>query len=307
MRDEQALSVGQARETLESVLHNFVSEPADRLVLIAPFIKRAVMRRLLDHATAATTVDCYTRWEAAEVATGVSDPSIIDLAGADSRLRIHLVDRVHTKLYANQTDCLIGSANLTGAALGVTPRPNLEVLIRIPRSHQGVEKAISDVITASRPATQEDADNVRRLAALLERAGIGIHTASADEQQLWYPKSLNPRNVFLLYNGAEVGMSVQAKRAALEDIAGLGLPLGLDESQFQSYVAAILYDLPVLSGLKAMGSLNQLDLEGKLQMAGVEAPGDAAGSIARWILYADIDCRSEAESFRLVLRRARQN
>jgi phosphatidylserine/phosphatidylglycerophosphate/cardiolipin synthase-like enzyme len=101
------------------------------LTLCAPFVKGPVLKRVLDATAESVSVELFTRWRPEEVAAGVSDTVVLDIAESRGG-RVLLCDRVHAKFMRFDDRVLIGSANLTATALGWTALPNLELLIEVP-------------------------------------------------------------------------------------------------------------------------------------------------------------------------------
>src|ERR1022692_1775427 len=100
------------------------------VVIVAPFIKRAPLERLLEAVAPEIALSCYTRWRPDEIAAGVSDLEVWPLLRARNgtlRLRYDL----HAKVFQADGLCLVGSANVTLAALGWAPAANLELLVPV--------------------------------------------------------------------------------------------------------------------------------------------------------------------------------
>src|SRR4051812_46006665 len=102
------------------------SNARDELVLVAPFIKQAVLMRLLDATASSVAVRVVTRWSPQEIKSGVSDLEVWDVINARSGAVLLLRADLHAKYYRADMSCLVGSANLTHAALGLATVPNLE-------------------------------------------------------------------------------------------------------------------------------------------------------------------------------------
>lgn len=91
----------------------------DEVVLVAPFIKRVTLQRLLERLPPATPLLCVTRWRIDELACGVSDLDIwLDLV-ARGNAELLLIRDLHAKYYRFDQDVMMGSCNLTSSALGI--------------------------------------------------------------------------------------------------------------------------------------------------------------------------------------------
>ena len=135
-------------ERIKALIESAKSE----VLLCAPFIKERVFTTLLNVIPASVSVRVVTRWKAAEVATGLSDLAVFDVANERPRTEVCLLNALHAKLYMADDKCLVGSANLTAAALGWRPRSNLEVLVSAKRSDPDVSVLLQKLALAT-PAT----------------------------------------------------------------------------------------------------------------------------------------------------------
>ena len=73
---------------------------ASKITIIAPFIKREVLKVLLQHISNdhQVSLKIYTRWHAHEVAKGISDTDILDLVKKyDGYIFLHPL--LHAKAY----------------------------------------------------------------------------------------------------------------------------------------------------------------------------------------------------------------
>lgn len=119
---------------LGTELSKLCTEADRELLLVAPFIKASVLERLLDKISSDVTLKCITRWFPEEIVTGVSDLEVWNLIQNRPNSSLWLRSDLHAKYYRADNHCLVGSANLTGKALGWSDCPNLELLV--PLSQQ---------------------------------------------------------------------------------------------------------------------------------------------------------------------------
>ena len=93
----------------------------------APYIKQDTLGRLLGLINPDAKLICISRWRRREISSGISDRECRELVverGGEFRLHQSL----HAKYYRFGNLVLTGSANLTGAGMGLTSWPNLEIL-----------------------------------------------------------------------------------------------------------------------------------------------------------------------------------
>ena len=128
-------------------------------LLCAPFIKAGVLRRVLAAIPAGTQVSVVTRWNAVEIASGVSDLETLEVVAGRANASLALIDGLHAKMYVADGQVLTGSANLTAKALGWCPNANLEVLTPAAPDYPSVANCLEAIGTA-RVATSEERDRI---------------------------------------------------------------------------------------------------------------------------------------------------
>ncbi|MFI8879509.1 phospholipase D family protein [Streptomyces sp. NPDC055243] len=260
-----------------------------RVTLVAPFIKREVLTATLSALpNTVEEIECITRWIPEEVAAGVSDPEIIELIDEDRRLRIALCPSLHAKLYLTGERCLIGSANMTGKATGRAPNANIEILVEAPADHPEVVRVLAEITARTVEATPHMAELVRRQADLLKEHRPTASDQSREEApQGWYPVTRRPEALYPYYCGsAQLGRSVEA--AILRDLALLGMPAGLSETEFSDVIESRLREIPALQPLVAGDRLSNVELQQALQeQAGMtgEQARRTTETIAAWLRH----------------------
>ncbi|MFC7898287.1 phospholipase D family protein [Streptomyces sp. NPDC057381] len=265
-----------------------------RVVLVAPFIKREVFAAAVGAVTAAEAeILCVTRWSVMEVAAGVSDPEIAELAAADSRVSILLCHDLHAKLYLADDRCLVGSANLTAKATGRRQPRNLEVLVEVPEAHPEVQQLLGDIQATAVPATLELARQIRAQADVLKSdedcPKFVVVTEEAEEDgPSWRPETRAPHRLYPVYRGSRHDYVSEILAGVVRDLAHLNLPQGLSETAFSKAVLAELHAMPEVEQLVTSGRLSMADLQQQLMEADgtTEAQAQrAAENICEWLKY----------------------
>ncbi|GFG52331.1 hypothetical protein CQY20_25950 [Mycolicibacterium agri] len=256
-------------------------------VMCAPFVKERVVAQLLSAAPRGVKPVLYTRWRPDEVAAGVSDTEVLELLRSHEGV-VYLHDRLHAKYYRNESGALIGSANLTGAALGWSPNPNIELLIA---SGVGAVQDIENHLAAeSYMATDAIAREVEDVASLLPRqADVPEVAVTSSVGDLWIPSLRVPGDLYIAYlQGAEV-LASRSASAAVTDLAVLELPAGLDRSQFRLLVGRRLRNERLFKAIDAF--LEQPRRFGEVRQMIGELTGldrsnsdDAWQTVMRWML-----------------------
>ncbi|VEG45359.1 Uncharacterised protein [Mycolicibacterium flavescens] len=216
-------------------------------VMCAPFAKQSVVAKLLSVLPVGVEPVLYTRWRPEEVAAGVSDTEVLKVMRSRGGT-VHLHDRLHAKYFRNDTSLLIGSANLTGAALGWAPNPNLELLVE---SRDGDVRELERLLEFECTyATDEIASEIERIAQLLPAPVelVEIPTSAATEMS-WIPSLRIPSDLYIAYSRGPSSLASRSAASAASDLAALDLPLGLDESQFRTLVGYRLQSQPLFRSI----------------------------------------------------------
>jgi len=95
-------------------------------LLIAPFIQRDAFRHLVQKLTSNAEMKVITRWNASDLASGVSDPFVYEEC-RDRHIPLYVHSSIHLKLITLGSGlCLCSSANITAAGLGLHDHANVE-------------------------------------------------------------------------------------------------------------------------------------------------------------------------------------
>jgi hypothetical protein len=226
------------------------------VLLVAPFVKYAALHQVLDVVPNHVQVHCVTRWDPTEIAVGVSDLQVWDIVrqrpGTDLRLRMNL----HAKLYRSDQRCLVGSANLTGTALGWAQPANLELLIEVAADSRPVGDLEAELARSSVPVTGAIYDSMVRAVESLRALGVTGETQSPAvvaettiSFDAWLPACRAPDRLFSAYRGREDRMIASAFADAQRDLSVLKPPAFLDRKSFTAYVTALLEQHPVIRRL----------------------------------------------------------
>lgn len=223
---------------------------AERSVLLcAPFIKVGALRAVLSVIGETASVRIVTRWRAAEVAAGISDLEVFELANGRPNTELALLDDLHAKLYLADDDGLAGSANVTAAALGWAEKSNVELLLPVKRSEPDVARLLRRLERAE-PATY-----AMRSAVEAEAAALGTmpldegQDVSADMEDVgkyaWLPRCAAPGRLRAIYDDPRTTAVVEGTREdGLADLRDLHIPSGLSPEEFEEAVRDTLLLMP---------------------------------------------------------------
>lgn len=219
-----------------------LSRNASNLVLVAPYIKIDAISRVLTNIKRGASLTCITRWKAQDILTGASDlecRTIVKERGGTFRIHPSL----HAKYYRVDDAVLIGSANLTNAAMGWAKKPNLEILCT-PGSDFDTNAFEQILLEQSREVSDADFEYWRAIAELDLKSGSAAF-AQDTQVRTWRPATRDPRNLVMAYQGRANNIaSLDEQRAVDRDIDTLNLPRGLTDTEARDWALAYLLATP---------------------------------------------------------------
>lgn len=271
------------------------------LWLVAPFIKQATLKRLLDQVAPEARVNCVTRWRPDEIVAGVSDLEVWLFIRERPNSTLWLRSDLHAKYYRGDQRVLIGSANLTNTALGWSRSPNLELLI----DAKPLQEFERELLVGSVEVDNSIYEQIRQMVEVLPPPPISrpvmteLVPESLDEDDLptmpteaWLPTLRRPENLYVAYIGEWDKLGTGSRIAAISDLRALDIPAGLNREQFEAYVSIQLLQKPMVRQvdqfvetpqrfgavrdfLKTLPCARQLDFEADI----------AWQTLMRWLLY----------------------
>lgn len=246
-------------------LKQLVGGATGEVVLCAPFIKTHALRIVLGTIPQDVPLRIYTRWRVDEIAAGVSDLEVYDLVAERAAARLFLLDDLHAKLYIAGDRCLVGSANLTGAALGWSTNPNVELLVEVSTNEPQVASLVARLAN-SYEATRELRDQITADVAKVERPNLEEVPVAAEKlasaSYPWLPRCASPSSLFTVYRTPQTAFVVAGTRDdAVDDLVDLDPPDGLDEAAFKKAIEQRLEQFPGFQSVlgRVPGKLSDAD------------------------------------------------
>lgn len=235
-------------EPLGDGLLSFYASATTPVLLVAPFIKAGAFARILTAIPSAIALTCVTRWRPDEVAAGVSDLEVFDQIKIRSNAKLFLHQHLHAKYYRSGSRALIGSANLTGRALGWTQPANLEILIATNPLDSSIQAFEEELFSQVIPADDQIRQAVELAAMVLKAAAprppawhLQPTTNEAFSSRYWLPTCPRPDLLYRVYEGTIGDMLLaHSIRLAESDLAFLEPPMGLGEAAFNGFVGAMV-------------------------------------------------------------------
>ena len=227
--------------------------------IIAPFMKVGALEKIAQCLEPSIRLSCVTRWFPHEIKAGVSDLEVWDALKAFDNAQLFLVQRLHAKFYRADDRYLVGSANITHAALGWSSRPNIELLVpgQVDSEWMSWESSliaqgalVDEALVYSMRSLVEDLPPVEFIIAdgdLDSEFDFDIDQDSAFCQAaFWLPVTRYPLHLFSGYRRDLENLTAAARETVAMDLFALSIPRGLDEYAFHAAVAGILLQMPLV-------------------------------------------------------------
>jgi len=275
---------------------DFVRSSEARLLITAPYIKSHALRTLIAAIPdCVCEFTCITRWLPEDIASGVCDIEIYeDIAARAGALRVH--PHLHAKYFSNTRTALVGSANVTGRALGWNTPSNVELLVSLPADFPGLREWERSLLDSSVKATADLRDRILAEADELKRSRAFTPPPEVEQDDesrvdLWVPTCTVPDRLWLIYQGRGAGSTVaSAFEAAKSDLAALSPPRGLSEELFEAYIAGILRQMPFFAEIDRLASTGMTDSQAHNFLAErlgerVESPEHVWRVLKAWLMH----------------------
>ncbi len=269
------------------------------VILVAPYIKAGALNHLLSSlGNHVDDLTCVTRWLPEDIAAGVCDLEILDMI-EDRGGSLHVHPHLHAKYYRVDGQCLVGSANLTGRAMGWRTPANIELLVELPFDFAGVREWEGKLLSAAIKATPELRDQIKEEAAQLRTRQqfstipeVGDEQETADVGDIWVPRCPIPDYLWVVYSGVESGGMLQSTLdAANRDLESLQPPKGLSQPLFYAYISGIVKQMPLMLAIDELASNGLSDseayvfLENHLGGNAPYSPQETWGVLKTWLVH----------------------
>lgn len=279
-------------------LLDLISSANDTVVLVAPFIKADSLRQVLEAISKpGVRVDCVTRWHPEDIVDCVCDIEIFDLLSEHANTHLWRHPYLHAKYFRGDQTCLVGSANLTGRALGWRLPSNLELLVELDARLPLLQNWETSLMANSVRVTSELRDQIAKEADQLaaqrpQRVSLDVE-GDDDPNPQWMPLCPSPEKLFRIYTGElnKGRMVSSAFELAQRDLKILGPPMGYSEAQFVRHVADRIQKLDVIQKIVSASSIGLPDAQAVdlvaeyMDTSFTIDRGDAWKTIKRWMMH----------------------
>jgi len=236
-------------------LLDLASTAQHSLIIVAPFIKRHALQRVVDAVRDEVRIEVITRWHLLELLNGVSDLDVWPLL-RDRGDCLRLAPRLHAKIFAHEGEVLVGSANVTGAALGWSAVPNEEILVHPSEDERQAVRDFADGLShrSSIVDDQTYAYYAGLLATFPAPAIVREPTELFDPEVTmpegtWLPQSRDPQDVERFYVGDVTMLTRSAQSSARHDLEALEAPPGLSAPMLRAHIDLQLLQHPLVRRL----------------------------------------------------------
>ena len=293
-----------------------LSAAKSEVIIVAPFIGKSALSRLVDAIPPDIESRVVTRWRPEDVIAGVSDLRILDVTRAQG-IPLFLRNDLHAKLYVADNKCLVGSANVTETALGWRTPSNLELLVPVDRKDLIIREFIEGLFWNPVLANDFQRDRLQRLLDdVRQRENFrGSSVVDAREPHLlpgsWTPTIKIPEDLYALYSGDEQRVLRSAIDVTRTELRRFRVPCGLNEASFRLWIGAMLAQTPIvektISYIEQSAYISESTFHDLLSDVGADAEEypvrDRMMVLQRWLEYFLAgDYELVADSVRLVRR-----
>lgn len=292
---------------LGTELSKLCAEARNEVLLVAPFIKVAVLGKLLNEIPSNVPLRCITRWFPEEIIAGVSDLEVWSLIQKRLNSSLWLRPDLHAKYYRADGRCLVGSANLTGKALGWSEQPNLEILVTLSANEPAIKTFEKELLASCILVDRDLFEQMTATVSLLTESHPEFIASNSSEVKVikenfttneiiavdaWLPTLRNPEDLYLAYSGLIEQLSTASKIAALTDLRSLSIIPNLSRTVFNSYIGSLLLQKPIIQKVDAFVKVPRRfgavrDLLSSLPCATIPNfdAERAWQTLMRWLLY----------------------
>lgn len=272
-------------------LKTLLKDATTNVVLCAPFIKSKVLRTVLGVVPSDVHVLIVTRWKPTEIAAGVSDIEVYDVANDRPNTELRLLQNLHAKIYTADDKCLIGSANLTASALGWGEVHNIELMIQTQIYDSEVELLLKQLKKAelvsleTKLAMESAVENVESV----EFDEAADMTGNEHSRQVsWLPRCAAPEKLYEIYKdpGTKI-VAESTKQDGKADLQDLFVAKDLKHDGFAVSVQDNLMLMPAFAHIINMVPTGITDELGRDLIANTRPDLDDTDAHQQWRIVRD--------------------
>lgn len=300
-------------------LTDMAREATEEVLLAAPYIKEGTLERIVGPISDECSVRIVTCWNLQAVAAGASDLGVWEVVRDRKNHVLELYPSLHAKYYRFDDICVVGSANLTGAALGLTEKSNLELLTHIsPAATEEFEEELEDCVAVTesiysryQKLLDQYEDTHPEIVRSSDTYSVGPESVRPEKEVgevqsseesprdaqprpsgWWIPKLRHPEDLYRVYAKNPEHLTTATWKHGSHDLRHFDLPEELEKETFEMEIRWQLLQKPVVREIDALVSESKrfgavrdhLRTLPCAQNDGFD-PTDAWQAIMRWLLY----------------------
>jgi len=224
---------------------------AGRVLIVAPYIKVDVLKRVLGVVSPDASITCVTKWTPHDLASGVSDIQCRDaVISHGGSFKLH--SSLHAKYYRFDDIVLVGSANLSSAAMGWARFSNVEILCT-PAVDFGASSFERWVLQNAREISDHE---FLLWESILKTAVSGFEHVIAQPFFIddWRPATRDPRHLEVAYCGsADQIASFDEQSAVIRDLQAMRIPESMTIEELRVWASACLLSSPFVTDVITLG------------------------------------------------------
>jgi hypothetical protein len=231
-----------------------IGSAVTEILLVSPFINKNLLESVLEAAKPDVSVTLVTRFRILDLLAGFNDLGIYDLFNGQKGMHLRLLHQLHAKYYRGDASVILGSGNLTYMGLPPSGGGNVEVMLKLDYSTQGLREFEENLIQQSLEPTDQMIDELRgQLVELKNTKQVDALLIEAARENLilktafWVPQCEMPNCLYEVYTGRVSEIDVEIVRQAKTDLSYLALPSGLNETNFNSNIRISLQQTKVIN------------------------------------------------------------
>jgi len=280
-------------DNLGDRLIGLAKKSTESATLIAPFITRGAFDEIIGQLQTSVKLKVITRWNVVDIAAGVSDPRIWESSRNRPDTKVFLSPSLHAKYFRFDSEILVGSANITGQALGLRSRSNIELLTTLHDIGAGLSFE-SQLVKQSVEVDDDLYEATLRLVP--ESTTFPLHQSPAfttnTVAESWLPQLRHPEALWDTYTGTSESLTRTTISHASEDLAMWDIPQNLDKQEFHAQISVNLLHMPMIVSIDRLlkdpqrfGSVRD-HIASEFRSLGVNREADECWQTTiRWLRY----------------------
>ena len=236
---------------------NVVSSAKRYVLLVSPSIRFGALEKIMNVIPdSVRELDCVTRWTPNDLGRRLCDLEVFNLLANRKGARLWNREDLHAKFVRGDDRCLVGSGDLTFAALGWNLPFNCELKIEVPSHFPGLGEWEKALFAGSHLVTSRSNGDLIEKTKTTTTPQPPHRSNKVDQKKnhccYWIPQCPRPEKLYRIYAGL-IDISEMASTTyelARRDLHDLDPPLGhTPEINFNSIIASRLMETSIFKNI----------------------------------------------------------